>query len=77
MLQILTHLGAQVERASGTVIGDGRKDRIDRALRCRAQNARVGLRDRAAAGPLQGSDGVDAGRLRHWRSADRFASERI
>ena len=35
----------------------GGEDRIGRALRCRAKNARVGLRARSAARPLQRSDG--------------------
>ncbi len=43
MLQILIHLGSH---------GGGRERAIDRALRCRAQNARFGLRARAAARPL-------------------------
>jgi UDP-N-acetylglucosamine 1-carboxyvinyltransferase len=32
MLQILMHLGAQVERASGTVTGQCREGRIDRSI---------------------------------------------
>ena len=77
MLQILKHLGAEVERASGTVTVAAEKSRFDRALRDRAQNARLGLRARSAAWPLQGSDRLAARRLRHRRSADRSASERL
>ena len=77
MLQILTasRRGSGAGQRHGH--GEGGEDRIGRALRSRAQNARVGLRARAAAGPLQGGDRLAARRLRHRRSADRFASKRL
>ena len=53
MLQILTHLGAQVERASGTVTVQAEKIESSRALRDRAQDARVRLRARSAPRPYK------------------------
>ena len=70
MLQILAHLGAQVERASGTVTVTAEKIHSCRALRCRAENARVRLCSWTVAGSVQGSQRLVARRLRHWRSAD-------
>ncbi len=49
MLQILSHLGAQVERASGVVTVQAEKISHRGALRNRAEDARVGLRARSAA----------------------------
>ena len=77
MLQILTHLGAQVERASGTVTVTAEKVEsvapYDVVRKMRASVCVLG----PLLGPLQGSDRFAAGRLRHRRSADRFAPERI
>jgi hypothetical protein len=71
----LIHLGAQVERASGTVTAAA-ENAIGRALRCRAQNARFGcVPDRCSA--VVKKRPYRAGRMRDWRSANRFASERF
>ena len=77
MLQILTHLGADVERASGTVTVKAEKVKSSRALRNRAENAGVGLRARSVVRPMQRGDRLAARRLRHRRSPDRSASQGI
>src|SRR6185437_6526139 len=71
MLQILTYLGAQVERASGTVSVTAEK------IHCVAPYDVV-RKMRASVcvlGPLLGR--CKAWRLRHWRSPCRSASSRI
>ncbi len=75
MLQILDHLGAQVERASGTVTVKAEKVTTERAVRGRPQNARLGMRARAAAGARKRGDRLAARRLRHRRPPHRFAPE--
>ena len=61
MLQILMHLGAEVERASGTVTV-----KAEKVESIAPYEAGVGLRSRAIVRPVQGSDRFAPRRLRHW-----------
>ena len=77
MLQILMHLGAEVERASGTVTVKAEKiESIAPYEIVRKMRASV-----CVLGPLlgrcKGGDRFAAGRLRHRRPADRSASQRL